>query len=172
MPQPTENESPVKFSLSTNQIVVLGLALILFGAFLVGRQFNLFGGLSRAEPVAIPSGAPYAEATVIGAYDGVILAKRTNDVGTTTPQRQVIEILTDEKTVFAKIDRAGPMRISWTKISEGDTIWVYNRVRTMEETLAEPVDPRLSVPFEESLRNPRERVIAGYVVVTVPIKKK
>lgn len=159
-----ETESPEKFVISRNQIVVLGLVLILIGAFLSGRQFGWFGAL-RSEPVAIPSGAPYTEALVIGAYEGVVLAERVSakDAQGNALQKK-LEILTDEKTVFAKLTSSGPVTISYAKLSEGDVIWIYNRARTLEETLAEPTDPELAIPFDEMLKNPRERMRADFMV--------
>lgn len=164
MPPETDIKSSEKSSISRNQIVVLGLALILIGAFISGRQLGWFNGVFRAEPIAIPSGAPYAEAKVIGAYEGVVLAERipAADSGATQPTK--IEILTDEQTVFAKITSSGPVKISYRDFSEGDVVWVYNRVRSLEETLEAPADPELILPFEEMLKNPRERMRADFVV--------
>lgn len=166
MPNEEETGSSEKFSISRNQIVVLGLVLILIGVLISGRQFGWFNEQLRHEPISIPSGAPYAEATVIGAYDGVVLAER---VATVDAQGNVLqkklEILTDGKTVFAKITSSGPVKIPWSELSEGDVIWVHNRVRTLEETLAEPADPELAIPFEDMVKNPRERIIAEYIVI-------
>lgn len=165
MSSEAETESSGQFAISRNQIVILGLVLILIGAFLSGRQFGWFGAL-RSEPVAIPSGFPYAEALVIGAYEGVVLAER---VAATDAQgnalQKKLEILTDEKTVFATLTSSGPVKISYAELSEGDIIWVYNRIRTMEETLAEPIDPELAISFEESVKNPRERIRADFIVL-------
>lgn len=146
------------------QIVVLAVILVVAGAFFFGKQSGWFGA-TRHEPVAIPSGTPYAEATVIGAYEGVVLAERTaaTDAKGNVLQKK-LEILTDEKTVFAKITSSGPVKISRTELSEGDIIWVYQHVRSLEETLAEPADPTLAIPFEEMAKNPRERIAAGYIV--------
>lgn len=165
MPSGAETESSGKFAISRNQIVVLGLVLILLGAFISGGQFGWFGA-PRSELVAIPSGAPYAEATVVGAYDGVVLAERvaSADAQGNALQKK-LEILTDGKTVFAKMTSSGPVKVSYAELSEGDVIWAYNRVRSLEETLAEPVDMELAVPFEEMARNPRERIAAEYVVM-------
>lgn len=163
MPSGAETESPEKFALSRSQILALGLALILIGAFISGRQFGWF--VPRHEPVAIPSGQPYAEATVIGAHEGVVLAERTaaKDAQGNSLQKK-LEILTDEKTVFARITSSGPVKISRAELSGGDVIWVYARIRTLEEALAEPADPALAIPFEEMAKNPRERVRAEYIV--------
>lgn len=167
MPPEAENESAEKFAISRSQIVVLGLVLILIGAFLSGRQFGWFGApTGSSEPVAIPSDASYTEATVIGAYEGVVLAERvaaTDANGNALPKR--MEILTDEKTVFAEMTSSGTVKISYTELSEGDVIWVYNRIRSLEETLVQPADPELAVPFEDMLKNPRERIKAGFVVL-------
>jgi hypothetical protein len=155
-------------SVSKTQIIFLAAVVILAGAFFFGRQSGWFGA-ARHEPVAIPSGQSYVEATVVGAYDGVVLAERTATATTTDAKgntlQKKLEILTDEKTVFAKITSSGPVTISWKEISEGDVIWVYNRTRTLEETLTEPTDPRLTIPFEEMMKNPRERIAAEYLVV-------
>jgi hypothetical protein len=152
-------------SVSKTQIIFLAAVVILAGAFFFGRQSGWFGA-ARHEPVAIPSGQSYVEATVVGAYDGVVLAERTavtDAKGNTLPKK--LEILTDEKTVFAKITSSGPVKISWKEIAEGDVIWVYQRVRSLEETLAELADPALVIPLEDMLKNPRERIIVGYIVV-------
>lgn len=164
MPTEAETESSGKFAISRSQIAVLGLVLILIGAFLSGKQFGWFGTL-RAEPIAIPSGTPYAEAKVIGAYEGVVLAERivlTDASGNALPQK--LEILTDGKTAFATITASGPVKISYTDLSEGDVIWVYNRIRSFEETIAEPADPELAISFEDAVKNPRERLRADFVV--------
>lgn len=165
MPTNTEIESSGKSAISRSQIVVLGLVLILIGASLFGRQFGWFG-VPRSELVAIPSGVPYAEATVVGAYEGVVLAER---VATTDAQgnalQKKLEILVDENTTFAKLTVSGPIRISYSGLSEGDIVWVYQRVRSLEETLAEPVDPELAISFEESVKNPRERIRADFIVL-------
>lgn len=165
MPPGTGTESSEKFAISRNQIVVLGLVLILTGAFLSGRQFGWFGA-PRSEPVAIPSGAPYAEATVIGAYEGVVLAERVaaTDAQGNTLQKK-LEILTDDGTVFAKLTSSGPVKISYTKLSEGDMVWIYQRIRALEETMTEPADPELAIPFGDALENPRERMKADFVVL-------
>lgn len=160
-----ETESPEKFAISTSQIAVLGLVLILIGAFLSGRQFGWFG-VPRSEPVAIPSGASYTEATVIGAYDGVVLAERVaaaDEQGNALQKK--LEILTDEKTVFAEMTSSGPMKVSYTDLSEGDVVWIYQRIRALEETITEPADPELAIPFAETLKNPRERMKADFVVL-------
>lgn len=165
MPSEAETKLPEKFAISRNQIVVLGLVLILIWAFLSGRQLGWFGA-PRSEPVAIPSGAPYAEATVIGAYESVVLAERvmiTDAQGNALPEK--MEILTDAKTVFAKLTSSGPIKISYAKLSEGDVVWVYNRIRSFEEVLKAPADPELAIPFEETLKNPRERMKADFVVL-------
>lgn len=160
-----ETESPEKLAISTSQIAVLGLVLILIGAFLSGRQFGWLDTF-RNELVAIPSGTPYAEAAVVGAYEGVVLAER---VATTDAQgnalQKKLEILVDENTTFAKLTVSGPIRISYSGLSEGDIVWVYQRVRSLEETLAEPVDPELAISFEESVKNPRERIRADFIVL-------
>lgn len=153
-------------SVSKTQIIFLAAVLLLAGAFFFGRQFGWFA--PRHESVAIPSGQSYAEAQVIGAYEGVVLANRIarQDAGkdeSALPQK--IEILTDEKTVFAKITSSGPVKISWREIAEGDVVWVYQRIRSLEETLAKPVPAELAVPIEDALKNPRERIAAEYVVV-------
>lgn len=161
MPPEAETELPEKFAISRNQIVVLGLVLILIGAFLSGRQFGWFGA-PRSEPVTIPSGAPYAEARVIGAYEGVVLAERvvlTDAQGNALPKK--MEILTDEKTVFAKLTSSGPVKISYAELLEGDVIWVYNRTRSF----AEPADSDLIISFEEMVKNPRERIKADFVAL-------
>lgn len=165
MPQEAETESPEKFSISRNQIVVLGLVLILIGAFLSGRQFGWLDTF-RNELVAIPSGTPYAEAAVVGAYEGVVLAERVSatDAQGNALQKK-LEILTDEKTVFAKISSSGPVKISYADLLEGDVVWIYQRVRALEETMTEPADPELAIPFEESITNPRERMKADFVVL-------
>lgn len=162
IPLEAETKSPEKFAISRSQIAVLGLVLILIGAFLFGRQFGWFGA-PRSEPVAIPSGAPYAEAVVIGAYEGTVLAERIQAADAALPAK--MEILTDEQTVFAEITPSGPIKISHTRLSEGDIVWVYSHVRSLEETLAEPIDPDIIIPFEEMLKNPRERIRADFVVL-------
>lgn len=165
IPPGAETESPEKFAISTSQIAVLGMVLILIGAFLSGRQFGWFDGTPRSEPVAIPSGAPYVEATVVGAYEGVVLAERVAEAdaeGNVLTKK--LEILTDEKTVFAKLTSSGPVTTSYAELSEGDVIWTYQRVRALEETITEPADPELAIPFEESITNPRERLRADFVV--------
>lgn len=172
IPPEAKNESAEKFSISRSQIVVLGLVLILIGALISGRQFGWFGApTGSSEPVAIPSGAPYAEATVVGAYEDVVLAER---VAATDAQgnalQKKLEILVDENTTFAKLTSSNPVRITYQELSENDIVWVYQRVRSLEETLAEPVDPELAISFEESIKNPRERVKADFVVA-VSIKK-
>lgn len=158
--------------ISKTQIVVLALVLILAGVFFLNRQFRWFGWFQR-ERVAIPSGQPYVEATVIGAYEGVVLAERVvlpnaDKKVSTLPKK--LEILTDEKTAFAKLTSSGPIKISRKELSEGDVIWVYKHIRSLEETIAEPADPVLAVPFAEMLKNPRERIAAGYIVM-VSVKK-
>jgi hypothetical protein len=156
-------EPQKEFPVSKAQIIFLAVVLILAGAFFFGRQFGWFSE-QRYESVAIPSGQPYAEAQVIGAYEGVVLAERTaatDAQGNASPKK--LEILTDEKTVFAKITSSGPIKIPWSEIVEGDIIWVYIPVRTLEEVL-QATSPELAVPFEEMIRNPRERIIAGYIV--------
>jgi hypothetical protein len=150
-------------SVSKTQVIFLAVVVILAGAFFFGRQSGWFA--PRHEPVAIPSGQAYAEAQVIGAYEGVVLAERTaatDAKGNALPKK--LEILTDEKTVFAKITSADPVKISWKEIAEGDVIWIYTPVRTLEEAL-QVTSPELAVPFEDMLKNPRERIIAGYIVV-------
>lgn len=164
MPQSAETKSPEKFAISRNQIVVFGLTLILIGAFLFGRQFGWIGAF-RNELVAIPSGTPYAEAIVIGAYEGTVLADRVAAADAKgNPLTKKLEILTDEKTIFAKITSSGPVKITYKQLSEGDIVWVYNRVRSLEETLAEPADSELAIPFEDMAKNPRERIKADFVV--------
>lgn len=158
-------ESQKEYFVSKTQIVFFAVVVVLAGAFLLDRQFGWFGAL-RHEPVAIPSGAPYAEATVIGAYEGVVLANRvtaaTDARGNALPKK--MEILTDEKTVFAKLTSSEPVKIFRNELSEGDVIWIYNRVRSFEETLAGQADPALAIPFEDMLKNPRERIRADFVV--------
>lgn len=148
---------------SKTRIIFLAVVLVLVGVFFFGKQSGWFGA---SEPVAIPSGQSYIEATVIGAYEGVVLAER---VSATDAEGNVLtkklEILTDEKTVFARITASGPVKISRAELSEGDIIWVYARVRSFEETIAEPADPTLAIPFEEMLKNPRERIKAAFVVL-------
>jgi hypothetical protein len=151
----TTIEPQKKFFVSKTQIIFLVVVLILAGAFFFGRQFGWFA--PRHEPVAIPSGQSYAEGTVIGAYEGVVLANRTvatDAKGNILPKK--LEILTDEKTVFARITSSGPVKISWSELSEGDVIWVYK---------AEPVQPGLAISLADALKNPRERIAAGYIVV-------
>lgn len=159
-------EAPTKLLVSKTQAIFLAVVLVIAGVFVLDRQFGWLGVFYR-EPVAIPSGTPYAEAVVNG-FDGRnIVAERIlrPDAGETeSALPKKIEILTDEKTVFAKLTSSGPIKISRSKISEGDIIWIYNRVRTLEETLKEPADSELAIPFEETLKNPRERIKADFVV--------
>lgn len=166
------NPEPQKgFPVSKTQIIFIAVVVVLAGAFLLGKQYGWFGA-ARHEPVAIPSSAPYVEAIVVGAYEGVVLAERvatTDENGNALTKK--LEILTDEKTVFARITSSGPVKISRAELSEGDIIWIYNRVRTLEETLAEPVDPALAIPFEEMVKNPRERIRAEYIVLVLLGKK-
>lgn len=167
MPSGTDTEPSGKFAISRSQIAVLGFVLILLGAFLSGRQLGWLGGF-RNESVAIPSGAPYAEVVVIGAYEGVVLADRVVRPDAARDESalpKLMEILTDEKTVFAKITSTGTMKIPWSEIAEGDIVWVYQHVRSLEETLAEPVPSELAIPLADALKNPRERIAAGYVVI-------
>jgi hypothetical protein len=157
-------ESSEPHMLTKTRIIFLAVILILAGAFFFGRQFGWFA--PRDEPVAIPSGQSYAEARVIGAYEGVVLAER---IAETDAQGNVLqkklEILTDEKTVFAKITASGPVKIPWSEIVEGDIIWVYIPVRTLEEALQGSVSPELAIPFEDMMKNPREKIQAAFVVV-------
>lgn len=147
------------------QMIAFAIVLVLVGTFLLGRQYEWFGS-SRYESITIPSGVPYAEAIVVGAYEGVVLAERT---AATDAEGNVLtkklEILTDEKTVFARITSSDSVKISWRDIFEGDVIWVYQRIRSLEDTLREPADPDLAIPFEEMVKNPRERIRAEYIVV-------
>lgn len=156
--KPNEHKS----SMSKTQMIALAVVLVVVGAFFFGRQYNWFGN----ESVAIPSGAPYAEARVIGAYEGIVLAERVAETDADgNAMIKKLEILTDEKTVFAKLTSSGPVKISYAELSEGDVIWVYNHVRSLEETLAEPADPELAIPFEDMAKNPRERIKADFVVL-------
>lgn len=151
-------------SFSKTQIIFLVAVLVVAGAFFLDRQFGLFDRLFR-ERVEIPSGTPYAEALVIGAYEGVVLAERvmiTDAQGNALSEK--MEILTDEKTVFAKLTSFGPIKISYAKLSEGDVVWAYNRIRSLEEAMAAPADPALAIPFEDMAKNPRERLRADFVV--------
>lgn len=162
-----KNKSSEKRLVSKTQGVFLAVVLIIAGVFVLDRQFGWLGVFYR-EPVAIPSGTPYAEGAVIGVKDGAVLAERILPPDTGKSESilsKKLEILTDEKTVFAKLTSSGPIKISRSKISEGDIIWIYNRVRTLEETLKEPADPELAIPFEEMLKNPRERTKADFVVL-------
>lgn len=163
-------ESQKGFSVSKTQVIFLAVVVVLTGAFLLGRQFGWFA--PRHEPVAIPSGAPYSEARVVGAYEGVVLAERTaaKDAKGNVLQKK-LEILTDEKTVFAKLTSSGPVKISRKELSEGDVIWVYKRVRSLEEVLKAPADPEFAIPLAEMLKNPRERIRAEYIVVVSSTKK-
>lgn len=151
-------------SFSKTQIIFLAVIVVAAAIFFLNRQFGLLDRLFR-ERVAIPSGTPYAEAVVIGAYDGVVLAERvmiTDAQGNALPKQ--MEILTDEKTVFAKLTSFGPIKISYAKLSEGDVVWAYNRIRSLEEAMAAPADPALAIPFEDMAKNPRERLRADFVV--------
>lgn len=154
--------SSQEHTVSKTQIIFLVVVLAVAGAFFLGRQFGWFGA-PRNESIMVPSGQSHTEATVIGAYERVVLANRIVQKDKTVLPKK-LEILTDEKTVFAKITSSGPVKISWQEIAEGDVIWVYSRVRTLEETVAEPVDPTLAIPFEDMMKNPRERIKADFVV--------
>lgn len=155
-----------KHLVSKTQIIFLAVVLVIAGAFFLDRQFGWLG-MFYSERVAIPSGAPYAEAIVKKFDNRGIAAERILRPGTEEKEAVLpkkMEILTDEKTVFAKMTSLSPVKISRAKISEGDVIWVYNRVRSFEETLKKPADPELAVPFEDMAKNPRERIKADFVV--------
>lgn len=153
-------------SFSKKQMIFLAVVLVVLAVFFLNRQS---GWLDRffGERVIVPQGAAYAEAIFTGDDMLVIIAERIarsdagND-GAALPKR--LEILTDEKTVFAKITSSGPVKISRAEFLTGDVIWIYNRARSFEDTLAEPIDPDLAVPFGESISNPREQVRADFVV--------
>lgn len=155
-----------KHPVSKTQIIFLAVVLIVAGVFVLDRQFGWLGVFYR-ESVAIPSGQPYAEAMVSEMGEQSIIAKRiispdAGEAGTALSPK--MEILTDEKTVFAEMTSSGPVKISRAKISEGDIIWIYNRVRTLEATLKEPADSELAIPFAEMLKNPRERIKTNFVM--------
>lgn len=161
----TDESHPISF-LPKTQIIFLAIVLVVAGAFLLGRQSGWFG-VPRSEPVAIPSGAPYAEAVVSGFDEQNIVAERIlrPDAGETeSALPKKMEILTDEKTVFAEMTTSGPVKISRAKLAAGDIVWVYNRIRSFEEVLKASADPELAIPFEETLKNPRERIKADFVV--------
>lgn len=159
-------ESRSTFFLSKTQVIFLAVVLIIAGVVSLGRQFEWLG-ISYRAPIVVPSGAPYAEATVKEFDNRSIAAERivrldAEEKETVLPKK--IEILADERTVFTKMTSSGLIRISRATISEGDIIWVYNRVRSLEEVVKAPADPDLAVPFEETLNNPRERLRADFVV--------
>lgn len=159
-----KSESPEKWLVSKKQAIFLAVVLVAVGVFLLGRQFGWPDAFFR-EYVTIPSGPPYAEAVAVGAYEGTMWAERvavTDAQGNAVPK--MMEILTDEKIVFAEMTSSGPIKISQSKISEGDIIWIYNRVRTLEEVIAAPADPGIAIPFEDMVKNPRERMRADFVV--------
>lgn len=149
--------------MSKKQIVVLSVVLLLLlaGASFVNKQFKWFDRL-RFGRVEVPSGRPYVEGVVIGASKGAVMARRIAAPGAGS---QKIEILTDKKTIFAKITSSGPMKISRAELSEGDVIWIYQRLRTLEETIAKPADPDIAIPLEEMLKDPRERMLVNYIIL-------
>lgn len=159
-------EASKKHLISKTQGVFLAAILILAAMFVLDRQFGWLGVFYR-EPVAISSSAPYAEAAVVG-FDGQsIVAERilppdAGEAELALPKK--IEILADEKTIFAEMTSSGPVKISKDELAEGDVVWIYSRVRSLEEVLKAPADPDLAVPFEEMLKNPRERIKADFVV--------
>lgn len=152
---------------SKKQLIFVAVILVLAGTFIIGREFGGWLGISYRAPVAVPSGAPHADAVVIW-FDGQnIIAERIlpPDAGETeSALSKKLEILTDEKTIFAEMTSLGPVKISRATISKGDSILVYNRVRSFEKTVKEPADPDLAIPFEDMLKNPRERIKADFVI--------
>lgn len=146
---------------SKKQIVILAIVLFLLlaGASFINKQFKWFDKL-RFGRVEVPSG-PYIEGVVISASKGAVLARR---IAVSGAEAQKMEILTDKKTVFAKITSSGPIKVSRFELSEGDVIWVYQRLRTLKETIAKPADPDIAIPLEEMLKDPRERIKADFVV--------
>lgn len=162
-------EASKKRLISKTQGVFLAVVLVLAAMFVLDRQFGWLGVFYR-EPVAIPSGSPYAEAVVSGLDGEGIVAERilrpdAGEAEKTLPKK--IEILADEKTVLAEMTFSGPIKISKDELAEGDIVWIYSRVRSLEEVLKAPADPDLAVPFEEILKNPRERIKADFVVRVV-----
>lgn len=152
---------------SKKQLIFVAVILVLAGTFIIGREFGGWLGISYRAPVAVPSGAPHADAVVIW-FDGQnIIAERIlpPDAGETeSALSKKLEILTDKKTVFAEMTSSGPVKISRAEFSEGDVIWIYQRLRTLEETIAKPADPDIAIPLEEMLKDPRERMKADFVV--------
>lgn len=143
--------------------------IALFGFMVFGQRFGLLPIWLLRRTVDIPLSGPYAEGRVVRNEAGVIWAERIFEIAPGASERRIqknLEILVNDKTVFAKREPPGKtVRIAQNAVAAGSRIAVYIAPRPAGYEEDIPVPPELGVPFEEISSNPRERILAVFVVV-------